>query len=199
MSVESELLELIKKEPFVMIAEMMDDEMKKTVLQHEMARLEELVPFINEGMEEAFKEEKAIVIVMDNNIKNKIDEEGVDYSNSSDTKTDSSSFTLRTDSGKIIGEAIYDEEELEELRDDPTVYFLSENFVTYNNVATPGEKQFFVMSSAGSNFFTGQDLESLVTSLTVAIPSTNTDHYIKDVYDLAHDESIGTLILGFTE
>ena len=191
MSVKLELLDLIKKDDSIMIAEIMTDDMKKGILQHEIKRLEELVPFINEGMNEAFEEEDAIIIVMDNNKKDsrELDSE----------KVDEASFTLRTESGKIIGEAIYDEEELEELRDDPDVYFLSENFVTYNNLTVPGEKQFFVISSASSNFFTDEDLESLVSSLKVAIPSTISDHYIKDCYDLPHDAAIGTLVIGFTE
>ena len=191
MSVKSELLELIKEDDSIMIAEIMSDDMKKGILRHEMKRLEELVPFINEGMNEAFDEEDAIMIIMDNNKK---DQRELDSE-----KVNDASFTLRTESGKIIGEAIYDEEELEELRDDPDVFFLSDNFVTYNNLTTPGEKQFFVISSASSYFFTDNDLESLVSSLKVAIPSTISDHYIKDCYDLPHDAAIGTLVIGFTE
>ena len=191
MSVQTDLINLIKEEENVMIAEIMTDEMKKQVLEHEMKRLEELVPFINEGMKEAFDEEEAIVIVIDNTKKSSRVE------NSYETRD--TSFTLRNESGKIIGETILDEEELEDLREDPNVFFLSDNFVTYNNLTVPGEKQFFVMSSTTSDFFTSKDLESLVSSLKVAVPSTGSDHYIKDCYDLAHDEAIGTLIIGFTE
>ena len=191
MSVQTDLINLIKEEENVMIAEIMTDEMKKQVLEHEMKRLEELVPFINEGMKEAFDEEEAIVIVTDNTKKSSRVE------NSYETRD--TSFTLRNESGKIIGETILDEEELEDLREDPNVFFLSDNFVTYNNLTVPGEKQFFVMSSTTSDFFTSKDLESLVSSLKVAVPSTGSDHYIKDCYDLAHDEAIGTLIIGFTE
>lgn len=191
MSVQTDLINLIKEEENVMIAEIMTDEMKKQVLEHEMKRLEELVPFINEGMKEAFDEEEAIVIITDNTKKSSRVE------NSYETRD--TSFTLRNESGKIIGETIFDEEELEDLRDDPNVFFLSDNFVTYNNLTVHGEKQFFVMSSTTSDFFTSKDLESLVSSLKVAVPSTGSDHYIKDCYDLAHDEAIGTLIIGFTE
>ena len=191
MSVQTDLINLIKEEENVMIAEIMTDEMKKQVLEHEMKRLEELVPFINEGMKEAFDEEEAIVIITDNTKKSSRVE------NSYETRD--TSFTLRNESGKIIGETILDEEELEDLREDPNVFFLSDNFVTYNNLTVPGEKQFFVMSSTTSDFFTSKDLESLVSSLKVAVPSTGSDHYIKDCYDLAHDEAIGTLIIGFTE
>ena len=191
MGTKSDLIKLIKEDEKILIAELMPDEMKKEVLKLEMKRLDELVPFINEGMEEAFQENDAIVLVIDNNKKSDIIENSY--------ATRDTSFTLRTESGKIIGETIYDEEELEELRDDPDVFFLSDNFVTYNNLATPGEKQFFVMSSTTSAFFTDKNLESLVSSLKVAIPSTITDHYIKDCFDLPHDAAIGTLIVGFTE
>ena len=47
MSVKSELLEIIKEDESIIIAEIMSDDMKKGILEHEMKRLEELVPFIN--------------------------------------------------------------------------------------------------------------------------------------------------------
>lgn len=191
MSVKTELLELLLTDNSVMRAEIMSEEMKKNVLRHEMKRLEELVPFINEGMNEAFEEDEAIVLILDNTIKNERIENSYEEGDSS--------FTLRNESGQIIGETIYDEEELEELRDDPNVYFLSDNFVTYSNLTKPGEKQFFVMSATNSAFFTNTHPEKLVSHLVVAIPSTTTDHYIKDCFDLPHDEPIGTLIIGFTE
>lgn len=190
MTVEQELINLIKEDPRIILTEPMNEDMKKQVLQHEMARLEEIVPFVNEGMKDAFEEENALVLVMDNE---------VEFTRTNEPPEDNSSFTLRTESGKIIGETITDEEELEELRNDPGVYFLSENFVTYKNLALPGEKQFFVMTGTHSDFFTDLDLESLVSTLTVAIPSTNTDHYIKDCFDLPHDTKLGTLIIGYTE
>lgn len=191
MSKTEELLEAIRAEKATMIAEIMDDDMKKGILECEMRRLNELIPFVNKGMEEAFQEEEAIIIVRDNTVQT----ERMNDTSSSDD----SSFTLQTESGKIIGETILDEEELEELREDPTVTFISENFVMYNNLALPGEKQFFLMTSANSDFFTDADLESIVSSITVAIPSTETDHFIRDCFELEHDAPIGTLVVGFTE
>ena len=191
MSIKSDLIALLLTDESIMIAAPMSDEMKKQVLKLEMKRLEELVPFINEGMEEAFEEEDAIVVILDNTVKNERIENSYDEQDTS--------FTLRTESGQIIGETIMEEEEIEELRNDPNVFFLSDNFVTYSNLSKPGEKQFFVMSSTKSSFFTDTNPESLVSSLTVAIPSTETDHYIKDCFDLPHDEPIGTMIIGYTE
>lgn len=191
MSARDDLIEMLLDDESIMIAEAMNDNMKKDVLEHEMKRLEELVPFINKGMQEAFEEEEAIVIVMDNDLQNQRIRDP--------DEIEGGGFTLQTESGKIIGEAIYDEEELEDLRDDPDAYFISENFVTYTNLSTPGEKQFFVVESTNSSFFTDQDLESKASKVVVAIPSTTTDHYIKDCFDLPHDEKIGTMIIGFTE
>ena len=191
MSIQSEIIELLLTDKSILIAAPMSDEMKKEVLKLEMKRLEELVPFVNEGMNEAFEEEEALVVILDNTVKNERVENSYDEQDTS--------FTLRNESGMIIGETIMDEEELEELRNDPNVYFLSDNFVTYSNLTKPGEKQFFVMSSTNSSFFTDTNPESLVSSLTVAVPSTPTDHYLKDCFDLPHDKPIGTMILGYTK
>ena len=87
MSIKSDLIDLIKKDKRILIAEIMPDEMKKEVLKCEMQRLEELVPFINEGMEEAFQETEAIVLVIDNTI---------EYEGPEDLSDTQSSFTLRT-------------------------------------------------------------------------------------------------------
>lgn len=182
------IVEIMRNEPGVIIADIIPDDMKKEILKLEMKRVDEIVPFINKGMQHAFDEKEALLVITDNEKRPKRD---VQY-------TDESTFTLRSDTGEILGEMIYDEDELEELRNDPTVYFLSDNFVTYNNVPTSGKKQFFVMDAETSKFITDKDIDSTVKSLVVAVPSTETDHFIKDCYDLPHDTHIGTVIIGFT-
>ena len=54
------------------------------------------------------------------------------------------------------------------------------------------------MESAGSDFVTDKDIDSTVKSVTVGIPSTETDHFIRDCFDLSHDESLSSVIIGFT-
>ncbi|MBO7718585.1 MAG: hypothetical protein J6S29_00370, partial [Methanosphaera sp.] len=61
MTTSDDLIDMLNEEDNIVTAKLMDDEMKKQVLQHEMKRLEELVPFINKGMQEAFEEKEAIV------------------------------------------------------------------------------------------------------------------------------------------
>ena len=54
MTTSDKLIDILNQENHIVIAELMNDEMKKQVLQHEMKRLEELVPFINKGMQEQY-------------------------------------------------------------------------------------------------------------------------------------------------
>lgn len=190
MEQEYEIEKMLKKEDNVILVKVLDDEMKKNILLYEMKRLDEIVPFINQGMKKAMGEKEALLLIKENK-----DDFNTDQNK---PKASENSFTLRTENGEIIGEMIYDEDELEELRNDPSVYFLSDNFVTYNNVGSNGQKQFFVMDEEPSSFITDQDIDSTVKSLAVAIPSTETDHYIKDCFDLPHDEAIGTVVIGFT-
>ena len=65
MSIKSDIIALLLTDESIMIAAPMSDEMKKQVLKLEMKRLEELVPFINEGMEEAFEEEISQTLLRD--------------------------------------------------------------------------------------------------------------------------------------
>ena len=184
---EYEIVSMLKEDDGVLISQLIDNDFKKEVLKCEMKRFPEVVPFINKGMEDAFNEEEALVLIKKH-----------DPNHKREIKSDNSTFTLRTENGDIVGETITDEEELEELRNDPGVYFLSDNFVTYTNIGMPNQKQFFVMEGETSDFITNKDIDSTVKSLVVAIPSTQTDHYIKDYYNIPHDEDIGTIIIGFT-
>lgn len=192
MTEKYEIQKIMQDEDNVILSEIIDDEMKKNLLLYEMKRLDEIVPFINEGLKEALDEQEALLIIR------KHEEKSVEEMNKESYTSDPAAFTLRTESGKIIGEMIYDDEELEDLRNDPTVYFLSDNFVTYQDASVAGEKQFFYMEAAGSDFVTDKDIDSTVKSVTVGIPSTETDHFIRDCFDLSHDESLSSVIIGFT-
>lgn len=189
---EHEIKDTMKNEDNVIVAEIVDDEIKKNLLLYEMKRLEEIVPFINQGLKDALDEQEVLIVVREH------EEKTVEQMNKEAYHEDSSSFTLRTESGKIIGEMIYDEEELEELHNDPTVYFLSDNFVTYQDASVAGEKQFFVAESPSSEFVTDKDIESMAESVTVGIPSTETDHYIRDCFNLPHETSLSSVVIGFT-
>lgn len=156
----------------------MDDETKKNIAVLEMKRLNEMVPLINKGVEEALNEEVSLVLIRDKREIIVPEEELIP------------TLTLMSENGTVIGEEIYDPEELEELRDDPSVYFISENFATYPNLSSPGEKQFFVVSQLRGELSYEDTLEKLVSSLSIAAPSTETDHFIKDMYEMEYIDGI---------
>ncbi|MCI5866494.1 MAG: hypothetical protein SOZ23_01225 [Methanosphaera sp.] len=187
MTKDYEILDIMRNEDHVVVAELMDDDMKRDVLAYEMKRLDEVVPFLNKGLQEALDKQEAIVIIKE-----------FDYEPGDQLTGESSALTLRTESGKIIGEMVYDEDEIEYLKGDPTAYFISDNFVTYSDPTAVGEKQFFVFEGEDSSFITDKDLESTVESLIVGVPSTETDHYIRDRFNLSSERKLGTLIIGFT-
>lgn len=181
------IIDAITEDKRVLVAEIIPDDMKKEILKLEMKRLEEPVPVINESLQKAFEKEEIIVVIVDKTDVNIPDEELIP------------TLTLQTDTGKIIGEEIYDPEELEMLKDDPEAYFISEHFVTYPNMAVSGEKQFFVVSELYDELESEDLIDECVSSWIMSAPSTETDHYIKDCYNISHIEKIVTLIIGFDE
>lgn len=60
---EYEIVSMLKEDDGVLISQLIDNDFKKEVLKCEMKRLDELVPFINKGMEDAFNEEEALVLI----------------------------------------------------------------------------------------------------------------------------------------
>lgn len=113
---DDQIIKIIQNEDDVIIVDPMDDLMKKEVLLSEMKRVDELVPFINKGILDTFNEDEILIVIRKNTY-----ETQQDMIQSKD-KTYDYTFTLRTDTGKIIGEMVYDEEELEELHNDPNAY-----------------------------------------------------------------------------
>ncbi|MBQ6219167.1 MAG: hypothetical protein IJJ47_05495 [Methanosphaera sp.] len=187
MSTEEKIIKLLKEDERVLIAELLNDEQKKEILKIEMKRLQETIPLINRSLQQAFDEEKAIVVIKDRT--------GIVIPDEELTPT----LTLETDTGKIIGEEIYDPEELEDLRDDPEAYFISEHFVTYPNMPVAGEKQFFVVSELCNELENEDKIRESASSMVISAPSTEADHYIKDYYGISKEEKIVTIIIGFTE
>ena len=186
MDIEEEILNILNNEEKIMLAENLPDEYKKEILKLEMKRLDEMIPLINKGLQEAFDQEHILIVINDKRGYIIPDEDLIP------------TLTLQTDTGKIIGEEIYDPEELEDLQDDPEAYFISEHFVTYPNLSIPGEKQFFVVSQLTGELECEDKLRGLVDKLVLAAPSTEADHYIKDCYDISHEDRITTLIIGFS-
>lgn len=187
MSLDDKILEILNGEENVIKVDHMDEKTKKDLTLIEMKRLNELVPLINKGFEECLEEENVLILIKDKTGILLEDEELIP------------TLTLMSENGTLIGEEIYDPEELEELKEDPTVYFISEHFATYPNLSKPGEKQFFVVNQLRGDLECEEELEKLVSSLSIAVPSTEADHYIKDLYGMDYQDRIVTVVLGYSK
>lgn len=186
MTTIEEIVKILENEDRIIKVDPATDDIKKNLTLLEMKRLDEMVPLINKGLEETLHEEEVLILIKDKRDIIVPDEELIP------------TLTLMSENGTLIGEEIYDPEELEELHEDPTVYFISEHFATYPDRSTPGEKQFFVVSQLRGELSCEKEIEKLVSSLSVATPSTETDHYIKELYGMDYEDRIITLLLGFT-
>lgn len=186
MSLEEEIIQILENEDGMIKVDLMDDETKKALTLIEMKRLEEMVPLINKGFEETLEEDIVLILIKDKRDKYVPDEELIP------------TLTLMSENGTLIGEEIYDPDELEDLQNDPNVYFISEHFVTYPNLSKPGEKQFFVVNQLRGDLECEDKIEKLVSSLSIAVPSTEADHYIKDIYKMKYEDGIVTIILGYS-
>lgn len=187
MSVLEKVKEILKSEEGIIVVDQMDDQTKKELTLIELKRLDEMVPLINKGFEETLEEDNVLIIIKDKTDIIVPDEELIP------------TLTLMSEGGTLIGEEIYDPEELEELQDDPNVYFISEHFATYPNLSKPGEKQYFVVNQLRGELDSEQEIEEIVSSLSIATPSTEADHHIKDIYGMDYQDGIITMILGFTK
>jgi len=186
MAIHEKIKELLENDDRVIKVDTLNKEAKKNITLIEMKRLNEMVPLINKGVEEALNEDNALVIIKDKTDVIVPVEEQIP------------TLTLMSENGTLIGEEVYDSEELEDLRNDPSVYFISEYFATYPNLSTPGEKQFFVVSQLRGELSCEDKIEELVSSLSIAAPSTKSDHYIKDMYEMEYTDRIITIILGYS-
>ncbi len=181
-----DIIEILENEERVIKVDVMDDETKKNITRIEMKRLEELVPLVNRGLQETLDEDYVLTVIKDKRDIHLPDEELIP------------TLTLMSENGNLIGEEIYDPEELEELREDPGVYFISEHFVTYPYRSTPGEKQYFVVGQLRGELECEKEIEEKVSSFAVATPSAEADHYIKDLYNMDYVDKIITIIVGFS-
>lgn len=178
-------IKLIREDEKIIIAEMLPNEIKKNVLQFEMKRLKEFVPFINKGIHQVFNEAEQMLIV-----RKSYDEKFFSEKNAN--------LTLKNEHGQIVGEEINDEEILAELHQRDDVRFLSDNFVTFSSPTRElGEKQFFELSSAKIELITQINLDEYVSSITVGLPSIESVDYIKDCFKIPNEKYI-IAIIGFT-
>ena len=65
MDIEEKILDILNNEDKIILAESLPDEYKKEILKLEMKRLNEMIPLINKGLQEAFEKEQSDSLTME--------------------------------------------------------------------------------------------------------------------------------------
>lgn len=107
-----------------------------------------------------------------------------------------SSVVIESD-GKLIGEEVYDEEKLEDLRKSNNAIFLGKNFVMYKDRMriSRGDANLILPSKSVPHLHGLQGNYNVVSGS----PSSKVDHYLKNKMSVSDDPDIGTVLVGISE
>ena len=143
----------------------------------------QLIPVINEGMKECFKQDYCLTIF----------KKGYFRLPSSPT------ILLKTSTGKILGHEIFTHDEREYFKNNENVLFLSDDFIIFRDIMESKnkypEKEFFVLPPV--DFPELNDIEELDCVISSS-PSTKSDEYLKEKYGYYGDSSIATILVAFS-
>lgn len=167
----------------VLKAEHLSNEDIKNLIDIEANRDNDLIPVINEGLQECFKKDFNIVIFKDSNFRN----------------APFPTVLLVNTGGKILGHEIISIKDREKFKKKENVHFLSDDFVIYkdtmNNISMKSEKEYFLLPPI--EFPELLEIEE-VFEVVSSSPSTKSDDYLKNKYGYLGNSKVATIIVGFS-
>ncbi len=176
-------VETIKKLKGVLDVRELSNEDRKALLEIESDRKEDMIPVINEGLEECMKKEFYLIVLKNEEFRS----------------PPIPTVLLVTDKGRILGQELISPEEKEKYQNRKDAYFLSSEFVIFKpDKATRSmqkEKEFFILPSIP--FPELDDVEGIVDVVSCS-PSTKGDSYLKDRYGYPQDPHLATILVGFS-
>lgn len=143
----------------------------------------QLIPVINEGMKECFKQDYSFVI----------------FKKAYFRLPPSPTILLKTASGKVLGHEIFTNDERKSFENNENILFLSEDFIIFRDIMESKnkypEKEFFVLPPV--DFPELEDIEGIFNVISSS-PSTKSDEYLKENYGYGGDSSVATILLSFS-
>jgi len=109
----------------------------------------------------------------------------------------STSSVVIVSDGKLIGEEVYDDKKLEDLRKSNNAIFLGNNFVMYKDRMriSRGDANIVLPSKSVPNLHSLQGNYSVVSGS----PSSKVDYYLKNKMGISENPDIGTVLVGISE
>ncbi len=141
----------------------------------------ELIPVINEGMKECFRQDVSLVI----------------FKKGFFRIPPSPTVILTNSNGQILGQEVLKKEDKEKFKKDENAIFLSDDFVIFKNnkdTKYQGKECFLLPPIAFPELEIIDEINTVVSSS----PSTQSDEYLKEKYGYLDDGSVATIIVSFS-
>lgn len=149
----------------------------------EMNKDQGIVPVINEGMKQCFKQDICFVIF----------KKGFFRIPSSPT------VVLSTYDGKVLGHEVLTDEAKNRYKYDDNAFFLGEDFVMFRNTFEnknhyPGKECFILPPIDFPELEVIENINNIISSS----PDTYCDEYLKEKYGYCDDASVATILVAFS-
>lgn len=181
--VVEEAINIIKGLKGVLGVEIVSEEDKKVLLGIETARNDDIIPVINQGLNECLNKEFCLVLFKTGEFR----------------IPPRPTVILKTDHGRILGHELISDEDREKYVGRDDVYFLSTNFILFKpekGISGGIEKELFVLPPIP---FPELNNISGISDIVSGTPSTKGDEYIKNRHGYTKDPSKATVLIGFSK
>lgn len=181
--VVAEAINIINNMDGVLKVQQLSNDDILNLIDIEMNKDQSLVPVINEGMKQCFKQDFCFVI----------------FKKGFFRLPPSPTVILSTYDGKVLGHEILSDEDKNRYKDDDNVFFLGEDFVMFKNTFEnknkyPG-KECFILPPID---FPELEFIKNANNIISSSPDTRCDEYLKEKYGYYGDASVATILVAFS-
>ena len=177
-------IKIIKRLKGVLDVQELSKADKKALLKIESIKKDDVIPVINEGLNECLKKEFCLVILKTDEFRN----------------PSKPTVLLVTDKGRILGQELISIEDKKKYDGHDDVYFLSTNFIMFKPdkmTRSAGiEKELFLLPTIP--FPELNEIEE-ISDVISGSPSTMGDAYIKNKFSYPDDPRLATIIVAFNK
>jgi len=179
-----DVIEIINGLKGVLGVQLLSKEDKNDLLKIEAFQKDDIIPVINEGLNECLNREFCLVM----------------FKTSEFRIPPEPTVILKTDTGRILGQEIISSEDRENYTNHDNVILLSKNFILFKpeNIFSRDikEKQQFILPPIP---FPELNSVNEIFDVVSGTPSTKGDEYIKNNYGCPQDPKIATVLIGFSK
>ncbi len=185
-----EVIDTIEPLRGVLNVGVLNDEVRKNVMQIEMEKTGELIPVINLGVKECLERDFTVAIIK----------------NASFRPPPTATVQFVDNKGNILGEEIVSSEQKKKYQNDESAQFIHPDFVLLKNqqdieedlktenIEKEGIKQAFLLPPV--QFIEVEELED-TCDVVSSSPDPYADLYLKKYFDFEDDPKLASILIGF--